>query len=199
MSASGIDKDRSSSGAMPASRGGSSPVNAVALGLANARPGQSRDASPVSVPTAAAARSDSLRYYPPALVAPEALKPTARIFLDILIERPDHEPIGFGRFVGKGRAIKRDALRRFVETRLRIARALDPDDKLADEALRIAKEELVEAGHPICSGPCGYWYAATFAEANEAAGVYDSIQNDAKRKAAFLRAGAERIHGLSFL
>lgn len=199
MIASGIDKGRSSSGATPASRGFSSNASAVTGDLANVRHGQSRSPSPVSVPTAAATRSDFLGYYPPALKIPTELSRAARFLLEILIERDPKQPIRCGRFVGRARALHREELRKHLQNRLRGSRELSYDEQLADERLRTTKEELVEAGHPVCSGQVGYWYAATYQEANEAAGVYDSIENDAKRKAAFLRAGAERIHGLEFL
>jgi hypothetical protein len=133
------------------------------------------------------------------LVAPKDLKPTARLLLNLLIERPINKSIGFGRFVGKARAIKIDDVLPLVEARLRISGLLDDEDKLAREALRIAKEELVQARYPICSGPCGWWFAATYAEANEAAGLYDAIENDAKAKAAAIRAGAEAVYGLGML
>jgi hypothetical protein len=154
--------------------------------------------SPRPASTTAAARSSS-PYYPPALKTPEEFRPTSRILLDLLIQRPAEKPIGFGKYVGKSRAIKIDDVLTLVEARLRISGLLDDDEKLSREALRVAKEELVEANHPVCSGPCGWWYAATFREATDAAVLYDSIENDAKRKAAAIRAGAERIYGLGMI
>lgn len=176
-------------GIPPIASAGASPANV------GSRPWNTP--SPRTASTTAAARS--LPYYPPALVDPAHLRPAALMLLEILLERPTHKALGFGRHVGKGRAIKIDDVLPLVEARLRRYGFLDSKDKFAREALRIAKEELVQAQHPICSGPPGWWFAATYAEANEAAGLYDSIENDAKRKAAAIRAGAEAVYGLGML
>jgi hypothetical protein len=107
---------------------------------------------------------------------PEELEPIPRMILSLL--RAEH--------VGRDRAVKRAWL---------LGRVRRVYPHLADNEMRIMKEQLIEVGFPICSGPEGWWYAASLADAELGATFYEQLGKDQLRKARLIRDASARLFG----
>lgn len=88
---------------------------------------------------------------------------------------------------GHGNAIKR----REVLAMIHRAAA----ERWTDAQLRMAKEELLEAGHAVGSGPAGWWLIADWQEAADAANFLIQRRDDLARKVRLVYANARRRLG----
>jgi len=107
---------------------------------------------------------------------PEELDPIPRMVLNYL--RGSH--------TGRDRAVKR------LELLGQVRRTFP---SLGDNEMRIMKEHLIEAGFPVCSGPEGWWYAASIADAEHGAEFYEHLGLDHLWKARRIRDASEKLYG----
>jgi len=104
----------------------------------------------------------------------DALDPKLAYLLGLIRER-----------TGRGKAATRAELRaRFVN----MYPATDPE-------FRIMKEELIERGFPICSGPEGWWFASGLDDGEQGARFHERLALDHHHKAKLIREACLRLFG----
>lgn len=116
-------------------------------------------------------------------------EPLEAALLDVLV----------GRCRGRDRAHFTDTVRDLVRHSWRVQHMRKDAVGLpavGDSALRIAKEHLMELGHPICSTvEHGWWYARTAAEVSQCVAMYREKALDMMTKAKRLEQAADRMFG----
>jgi hypothetical protein len=88
---------------------------------------------------------------------------------------------------GRSRAVKIEDLFRILAIQLPAGTTV--------EKFRILKEELIEKGHPICSGPWGWYYPATLEDATAGARIFEDLAADHALKAKRIRDGGLELFG----
>ena len=90
-----------------------------------------------------------------------------------------------GDHTGRRKAVTIDGLRaRFVQ--------LFPCSK---SEFRILKERLIESGHPVCSGPEGWYLPSSIEEGEAGARFHEMLASDHHHKAKMIREACMRLFG----